>query len=50
MTRKITPGKYEASLTAARKGGGEENQSHWQARLKTVMKRREKSVKKRASR
>jgi hypothetical protein len=50
MTRKIIPGKYEASLAAARKAGGEENQSHWEARLKTVMKRRAKSAKKPAAR
>jgi hypothetical protein len=50
MTSKIIPGKYGASLAAARKAGGEENQSHWEARLKTVMKRRAKSAKKPAAR
>jgi hypothetical protein len=50
MSKKITPEKYEASLVAARKAGGEENQSHWEARLKTVMKRRAKAVKKPAAR
>jgi len=54
MTSKIIPGKYgaslAASLAAARKAGGEENQSHWEARLKTVMKRRAKSAKKPAAR
>jgi hypothetical protein len=42
--------KYEASLVAARKAGGEENQSRWQARLKAVMKRRAKPVKEPAAR
>ena len=51
MTRpRITPQKYEASLVAARKAGGQENQSHWQARLKTAMKRRAKAAKKPAAR
>jgi hypothetical protein len=34
--------KYEAKITAARKTGGNENQAHWESRLKAVMKRRKK--------
>jgi hypothetical protein len=51
MTKpKISTKKYEASLVAARKKGGNENQAHWQARLKVVMKRRAKSAKKASKR
>lgn len=42
--------KYEAAIAAARKAGGDENQSHWESRLKAVMKRRAKLVKKPAAR
>jgi hypothetical protein len=42
--------KYVASIVAARKAGGDENQSHWEARLKAVMKRRAKPVSKPATR
>jgi hypothetical protein len=57
MTRKITPAKnsslagaHAAALAAARKAGGDENQSHWESRLEAEMTRRAKPVKKPAAR
>ena len=51
MTKpKINSEKYAAAIAAARKAGGDENQSHWEARLKAVMKRRAKPVNKPAPR
>ena len=47
---KSTPKKREADLTAARKAGGNNVQSHWMARLSAVMKRRLKRPKYPASR
>jgi hypothetical protein len=47
MTRPKTSTKqYEASLTAARKAGGNEVQSHLASRLKAAVKRRAKAAKK----
>lgn len=44
MTKpQISVKEYEASLVAARKGGGDDGQSHWSDRLKAVMKRRAKA-------
>lgn len=41
MTKlKISSRKYEQTLVAARKTGGNENQAHWQGRLKVVVKQR----------
>jgi hypothetical protein len=57
MTRKITPAKnsslagaHAAALAAARKAGGDENQSNWESRLEAEMTRRAKPVKKPAAR
>jgi hypothetical protein len=51
MTKpKISSKQYGASLAAARKAGGDEGQSHWEDRLKAVMKRRAKAAKKPATR
>jgi hypothetical protein len=51
MTKpKISSKQYGASLAAARKAGGDEEQSHWEARLKAAMKRRPKAAKKPATR
>jgi hypothetical protein len=47
---KISTKQYEASIAAARKKGGDEQQSHWESRLKTATKRRAKAVKKPTSR
>jgi hypothetical protein len=47
---KTTPKQYAASIALARKSGGNEHQSHWQARLKAVMKQRAKPVKTPATR
>jgi len=44
--RKISPKQYEATVTAARKAGGDEVQSHWEARLMAAIKRRIKPAKK----
>jgi len=47
MTSPKTSSKqYAASLTAARKAGGNEVQSHWEARLKAAVKRSTKPAKK----
>jgi hypothetical protein len=43
---KSTAKKRAASLATARKAGGNDKQSHWMDRLKTVMKRRAKAEKK----
>jgi hypothetical protein len=43
---KISSKQYEASITAARKKGGDEEQSHWESRLKAAMKRPAKPAKK----
>jgi hypothetical protein len=43
---KISSKQYGATITAARKAGGDEVQSHWEARLKATMKRRAKAAKK----
>jgi hypothetical protein len=51
MTRlKISSRQYEAALNAARKAGGDENQSHLDSRLKTLVKQRTKPAKKLAAR
>ncbi len=47
MTRsKDSPAKRAAALAAARKTGGNDEQTHWLDRLKAVMKRRPKAAKK----
>jgi hypothetical protein len=47
MTRsKISSKQYESTIAAARKKGGDEEQSHWESRLKAAMKRPAKAVKK----
>jgi hypothetical protein len=43
---KISPKKYEASVVAARKAGGNKVQSHLEARLRAAVKRQTKRVKK----
>ena len=43
---KSTAKKREADLIAARGAGGNNEQSHWMARLRAVMKRRAKAEKK----
>jgi hypothetical protein len=43
---KSTANRREADLTAARKAGGNNAQSHWFARLTAVMKQRAKAEKK----
>jgi hypothetical protein len=43
---KISLKQYEASITAARKAGGDKEQSHWEARLKAAVKRSTKPAKK----
>jgi hypothetical protein len=43
---KISLKRYEATVIAARKAGGDENQSHWEARLKAAVKRQTKPAKK----
>jgi hypothetical protein len=48
MTKpKISTKQYEATITAARKAGGAQVQSHLDARLKTEVKRRAKATRKR---
>jgi hypothetical protein len=42
----ISSKRYEASIAAARKTGGDEKQSHWEHRLKVAMKQRAKAAKK----
>ncbi len=44
---KSTPAKRAAALAAARKTGGNDEQTHWLQRLKAVMKRRPKAAKQR---
>ena len=40
MTKpKIKLKQYEATVTAARKAGGNNSQSHWEARLEAAVKR-----------
>jgi hypothetical protein len=47
MTKPKTSSKqYEETITAARKAGGDEIQSHLESRLQAVVKRRAKAVKK----
>jgi len=47
MTKpKISSKQYEAVVTAARKTGGNEVQSHLESRLNAAVKRRTRSVKK----
>jgi hypothetical protein len=40
----ISSAKYAAKIAAARKEGGNEKQSHWEARLAIVMKRRKRTA------
>ena len=47
---KISSRQYQAAIAAARQVGGDENQSHWEARLKAVVNRRTKGAKKPATR
>jgi hypothetical protein len=47
MTKpKISTKQYEASIVALRKKGGDEEQSHWESRLKAAMKRPGKPMRK----
>jgi hypothetical protein len=47
MTKPTRSSKqYEATIAAARKAGGDEVQSHWEARLKAAVKRSTKPAKK----
>jgi len=47
MTKaQISSRKYEATIAAARKAGGNEIQSHWEARLKAAVKRPTRPAKK----
>ena len=47
MSKSDPPTKpFAAAVTAARKAGGNNVQSHWLDRLKAVMKRRPKAAKK----
>ena len=39
MKSKLNSAAYGAAIAAARKSGGKEVQSHWEARLKTAVKR-----------
>lgn len=51
MTKsKISTKRYEATITAARKAGGNQMQSHWEARLKAAVKGQGKAAKKRTGR
>jgi hypothetical protein len=42
----ISSKQYEAAITAARKAGGNNSQSHWEARLKAAVKRQTKPTRK----
>jgi hypothetical protein len=47
MTKpKISLKQYEAVVTAARKAGGDNSQSHWEARLKAAVRRQTKPTRK----
>jgi len=46
---KISSKQYEASITAARRAGGDQIQSHWESRLKAVAKRPAKFAKSRSA-
>jgi hypothetical protein len=43
---KISSKRYGASLASARRAGGDQVQSHWESRLKAVVKRIAKPAKK----